>query len=254
MKFNLKARLALAAIFTVTGYLNSNAQTTAKKITTRPVAWYNYLNTLELSARSFITTQLSERTYLDNGHQAQALVWSKINHTLGEHWDAGLGFAYFLTRSFDPASTNTLSVPELRPFEEFNYKQKINKIALNHRYRIEERYVRKTENDKLTDGYNFSFRFRYQFNVDYNLFKSKDNTRSFSIKAGDEIIINAGRHIINNMFDQNRIFVSLNYQPVNNVSVELGYMNAFQERSSGNQYYNANIYRLSVFHKIRLYK
>lgn len=233
---------------------NTFAQSTTKKVTTRPLAWYNYLNILQLSPKATITTQVGERQFLDNGHHYQIVAWSKFNYSLGSNWDAGIAFAYVTSKTFNPASTSSLSVPELRPFEELNYKQKISRINIVHRYRLEERYIRKTENDKLIDGYNFNFRFRYQLTFEYNLYKSKDNNRAFSIRAGDEIILNAGKTITHNVFDQNRIFASLYYQPSKHVAMELGYMNAFQERSSGMDYYKSNIYRLSVFHTIRLYR
>ena len=254
VKLPLVSKLSLSALLAITVGFSSFAQTTAKKITTRPVAWYGYINSLQLSPKWTLTTDIGERNYIDNGKQAQFLIRSKVNYVLGQNWDAGIGFAYFETKTFDPASTSTLGVPELRPFQEFNNKQKFNKITLSHRYRIEERYFKKTASDKLIDGYNFNFRFRYMFTFEYNLYKSKDNKKSFGIKAGDEIMVNAGKNIVNNMFDQNRLFAAVNYQPVNNLSFEIGYMNSFQEKSSGTQFNNANIYRLSIFHKIKLYK
>ena len=104
------------------------------------------------------------------------------NYNLGQNWTAGTGFAYVSSKTFDPASTSTLAVPELRPFQELSYKQKFDKITFSHRYRIEERFVRKTASDKLVDGYNFNFRFRYQFGFDYNLYKSKDNNKSLNLR------------------------------------------------------------------------
>lgn len=254
MSSDFVLKFILASIFAAIANFSSYAQTTVKKITTRPIAWYGYINTLQLSSNWFITSDIGERHFIDNGRQSQFLIRSKINYTIGQNWDAGIGFAYFNTRTFDPASTSTLAVPELRPFQEFNNKQKFNKITISHRYRIEERYFRKTSDDKLIGGYNFNFRFRYMLTFDYNLYKSKDNSRSFSIKGGDEIMLNAGKNIVNNMLDQNRVFVALNYQPINNFSFEMGYMNSFQQRSSGKDFNNGNIYRLSVFHKIKLYK
>jgi len=86
------------------------------------------------------------------------------------------------------------------------------------------------------------------------LYKPANKNQALSVKTGDEILLNAGKSIVHNVFDQNRIFVSLNYQFSNNLSAEAGYMNAYQERSSGTQFNNSNIYRFSIFHKLKLYK
>ena len=250
----LLPKLILVSMLIAACTFSSSAQPNEKKITTRPMAWYGYLNTLQLSPKWSVTSDIGLRNYLDNGHQSQFLMRSKINYELGQNWNAGIGFAYFETTTSDPTSTSTLRVPELRPFQEFNNKQKFNKITFSHRFRIEERYLRKTVNDKLIDKYNFNFRFRYQFGFDYNLYKSKDNKQSLNLKLANELMVNAGKNIVSNLFDQNRIYAGLNYQPINNLSIELGYMNLFQEKSSGTQFNQGNIIRLSIFQKIKLYK
>lgn len=254
MKQTLSSKFVLTTILFSACYFSSLAQTTGKKITTRPVSWNSYFNTLQLSSKWSITSDISERFFLDNGKQYQFFLRSMANYNLGQNWTAGAGFAYIKSRTFDPASTSTLAVPELRPFQELSYKQKFDKITLSHRYRIEERYFRKTASDKLIDGYNFNFRFRYQFAFDYNLYKSKDNTQSLNLRATDEIMLNAGKNIVNNMFDQNRITIGLNYQPLKNLNLQLDYMYGFQERSSGSQFNHADVIRLQIFQRIKLYK
>ena len=103
---------------------------------------------------------ISERHFFNNGKQLQITLQSKINYTLGQNWNPGIGFAYFLFNFFDPALTSTLTVPELRPLEGFNINQQIHRFTITHRYRIEEWYFRKVANNKLVNGYNFNFRFR----------------------------------------------------------------------------------------------
>ncbi len=247
-------KLFFAALPVLIVNLSSSAQTTGKKTTTRPLLWLGYTNTLQLSSKWSLTSDIGERRYIDNGHQSQFLIRSKVNYSLGQNWDAGIGFAYFQNTTSDPLSTSTLAVPELRPFEEFNYKQKFNRFAFSHRFRVEERYFRKTANDQLVDGYNFNFRFRYQLGFDCNLYTSKGKSQALSFKAADEVMVNAGKNIVSNMFDQNRLYLGFNYQPINNLSFEFGYMNLFQEKSSGTQFNQGNIIRFSVFQKIKLYK
>ena len=101
------------------------------------------------------------------------------------------------------------------------------------------------------DGYNFNFRFRYQLTADYIVFKSKDKKQSVSLRAADEIMVNAGKNIVYNMFDQNRIYGAVLYQPVRDFTFELGYMYLFQQRSSGSQYLHGDIIRLNILHRIQ---
>jgi hypothetical protein len=65
-------------------------------------------------------------------------------------------------------------------------------------------------------------------------------------------MLQAGKGIVYNVFDQNRAYVALNFEPVKYVSLEAGYMNLFQERSTGKDFYSRHIFRFSVFTKIVL--
>lgn len=250
MRQNLFTAIVLTAGFLSIGFFSGSAQSTEKKITSRPYAWYSYINSLQLAPKWLLSNDISERHFLDNGNQLQFTLRSKINYTLGENWNAGIGFAYFLSNTFDPASTSTLGVPELRPFQEFNNNQKLNRFTINHRYRIEERYFRKVVNDKLVNGYNFNFRFRYKFEVEYRFYQSTNNAQSLSFKAGDEIMLNAGKNIVKNTFEQNRINTAISYQASNNFTFDLGYTYGFQQRYSGD-YNEANIFRFTILHKVK---
>ena len=248
------SKLITAIILFIAFSYSSFAQTTEKKITSRTYGWFSYFNTLQLSSKWSITTDFSERFFFDNGNQFQNFYRSMANVNLGQNWVAGAGFAYVRSRTFDPASTSTLAVPELRPYQEFSYRQKLTKVSFSHRYRIEERFIHKTANGELTEGYNFNFRFRYQFAFDYNLYKSKDNSRILNLRSADEVMFNAGKSIVNNPFDQNRFTVGLNYQPVKNLNVQLDYMYIFQQRSTAGLYNHGDVVRLQVFQRIDLHK
>ena len=254
MKITFLPKLGVAVLLFTTLNNSSFAQTTGKKITTRPFSWNSYFNTLQFSPKWSLTSDVSERFFLDGGKQYQFFLRTQANVNLGQNWSAGVGFAYVRSHTSDPASTSTLAVPELRPYEELAYKQKFNKITLSHRYRIEERYFHKTASDKLVDGYNFNFRFRYQFGFDYNLYTSKGKSQMLNFKAADEVMVNAGKNIVTNMFDQNRFIVGFNYQPVKDFNVQLDYMYIFQQRSTAPLYNHFDVVRLQIFQRINLNK
>lgn len=250
MRQNFFSVIILTTAFLSVCFFSGSAQTAQKKITSRPYGWYTYANTLQLAPKWLLSSDVSERHFFDNGKQLQFTLRSKIIYTLGQNWNAGIGFAYFLSNTFDPASTSTLAVPELRPFQEFNNTQHLHRFTISHRYRIEERYFRKVVNDKLANGYNFNFRFRYKFEVEYPLYQSVNKVQSLSFKAGDEIMLNAGNNIVLNTFEQNRVNTAISYQASSNFTFDLGYTYSFQQRRSGD-YNEANILRFTIQHKIK---
>lgn len=229
-------------------------QTNSKQITHQQLIWYGYFNTIEFPNKLFLTTEIQERRFLNPGKQHQYLTRMHLHYKASNGWDAALGFTYFLQSPQDPYSTSHLTVPELRPHIEFNYKQSTGKITVSHRYKAEWRFFHNTSNGELTEGYWDYFRFRYRIGLDFTLLKKESRNQFLKLKINDEIHINAGSAIIKNVFDQNRVYIGLNYQLNKALSLELGYLNWFQQRTSGDQFYNRNIARITIFHKIILNK
>ena len=66
----------------------------------------------------------------------------------------------------------------------------------------------------------------------------------------DELMINVGNNIIYNLFDQNRIYLGMEQSFSKTISAELGYLYWFQQRSSGNQFFDRDIIRFTLLHRI----
>ena len=66
-------------------------------------------------------------------------------------------------------------------------------------------------------------------------------------------MFNFGKKIIKNTFDQNRIYAAIHYGLNSNLAFELGYLNSFQRRANGIDYFNRDIIRFSIFHKFKIY-
>ena len=148
-----------------------------------------------------------------------------------------------------------ITVPELRPHIEFNQRQKLRRVSIEHRYKMEARFFHQTDLAKTTleDGFYFgNFRFRYRLQVVIPLIKYK-NEGALKLKISDEILLNAGHNIVLNTFDQNRIYVGINTDVTKNISFEVGYLNWFQQRPTGN-FYHRHILAFGIFHKVNIQK
>jgi hypothetical protein len=89
--------------------------------------------------------------------------------------------------------------------------------------------------------------------LECSLIKSKTKNHDLSLKLSDGVYINSNGAIIYNTFDQNRFYAALNYHLIKNLSVELGYINLFQQRSSGDEYLKRNIANLAINHRIKMH-
>ena len=227
-----------------------------KQVAHQSQYWIRYYGKYNLSSSWDINLEIEDRRFFKNNRQANwVLPRVIVGRKLGAGWSAGVGFTYYNSSNpADPSVPVAVTIPELRPHEELSYKQKVKNLTISHRFKLEERWTRNISSDKLTAGYKFTARFRYQFQLQYPIVKRATSVGNLDAKVSDEILLNIGRSIVQNTFDQNRAYIALNYGISNNFQAELGYMNYFQERSSGTQYYNRDIARLTIYHTINFYK
>lgn len=227
-----------------------SAQTVEKKINKQSFSLFSLSSTFQVSPKWSIMSDVQERNFITPIKQNQLSLRTQVQYNLGHDWTAAGGTSYVLTRAGDPTSLSTLVIPEIRINQDLNYKQKFSSFSFGHRYRMEERFIRKTMNDTLIEGHKFIERLSYTLSFEFNLLRSKNKFRSLAFKASDGIFINASKQIVYNTFDQNRFYTGLNYQMYKNISIEMGYINIFQQRSSGNEFYNRNIASFSISHKM----
>ncbi|RXR21345.1 DUF2490 domain-containing protein [Flavobacterium amnicola] len=225
-----------------------------KNIEKQQLIWYGYYNTLKFNEKWSLLSEIQERQFYNPTAQHQLVFRSYLERKLIGNWNASAGVTYFLQNPNNPESESNLTVPELRPDLGFNNKQKLSFITINHRYKAEARFFHDVKNGKLVDGFRFSnFRFRYQLGLDFPLWKKKEKEKII-LKLKDEIMFNVGSKIVKNTFDQNRVYLALNYKFNDSYAIEMGCMDWFQQQKTGVDFYNRDILRFSVFHTIDLKK
>ncbi len=225
-----------------------------KKVENQQLIWYGYYNSLKFNENWSLNSEIQERQFYNPTAQHQLVFRSNLERKLIADWKVSAGMTLFLQNPNNSNSESKLTVPELRPDVGFSNKQKLGFITINHKYKAEARFFHNIENQELVGGYRFShFRLRYQLGLDFPIWKKEGNEKLI-FKVKDEIMLNVGSKIVKNTFDQNRIYVALNYKLNKSYAVELGYMNWFQQQKSGTDFYNRDILRLSIFHTIDLKK
>jgi hypothetical protein len=225
-----------------------------KNVENQQLLWYGYYNKLQINQNWVLNSEVQERHFYQPLVQHQLVFRTNLDRRILDDINVSLGFVVFLQSPNDPESESTLMVPELRTDFGFNAKKKYKYFNVNQRFKVEARFFHQTENNELVGGYQFSnFRMRYQLGLDIPLIKKQD-AEKLILKIKDEVMFNFGKNIVKNVFDQNRIYIGLNYPMNKNLAFEAGYLNWFQQRPSGTDFYNRDIIRFSVFHTINLKK
>jgi Protein of unknown function (DUF2490) len=223
-----------------------------KSVSTQHLVWYTYLQNLQLNNRLTLQTDIQERHFIVPLKQSQFVVRATLKTLVGSNWDIGPGFCVFVTNTY-PGTDYDLQVPELRPYLEINNKQQAKIVTVYHRYRLEARFLQNTKGAGLAEGFSFnSMRFRYQLGADFPLYKPKTEKHALKLRLIDELMLNFGGKVRYNLFDQNRLQGALQYAPIPALAIEAGYIHWFQQRASGDAYFNRHILRVGLVHNLKL--
>ncbi|MFE3868893.1 DUF2490 domain-containing protein [Flavobacterium sp. LS2P90] len=228
------------------------AQTEKKNIDHQSILWTRYYNQLLLSEKWSLHSEFDNRLFLKPVQENLYVIRIQGRYKINAHLETGAGFAYFSVDTQVPEINNDFKIPEYRGQQDLTWKQNAGKITFNQRFQLEERFIHNANKVELLPGTTFSWRFRYRLLADYTFWKKEKQL--LKAVVSDEIMFNFGKKIINNTFDQNRIYAAIHYGLNSNLAFEIGYLNSFQRRASGIDYFNRDIIRFSIFHKIKISK
>lgn len=224
-----------------------------RSVETQQILWLGYYQKAQLSKHWALHTELEGRWFMGSGRQHQWVAPRVHLHYLSRGGaDIAAGAAYFLQALPQNDEPLQLVRPEIRPHQELTLRQPLGKLRLEHRYRVEERFVRAVKEGALADGWDFTWRFRYRAQLLVPL--APGHRLNPTIKVYDEILLNAGKAVQQNFFDQNRIGATLSLTLSKHFATELGYLNWYQQRPAGSAFYNRHIFRFTVVHNLSLLK
>ena len=144
-----------------------------------------------------------------------------------------------------PKAGNETWSNENRIYQQWSASHNEGIVKVLHRIRTEERWMDVIEDDKKTGDRQLSFRLRYLASFEIQVFQNK---KSPSIVVSDEVMVQFGKNIALNTFDQNRFFLGLKMTIKPDLTFDIGYMNILQQKSSGYQYDLSNVFRLFFYY------
>ncbi|MBT8302311.1 MAG: DUF2490 domain-containing protein [Maribacter sp.] len=222
-----------------------------KNVTYGNQQWLQYYNQTKLNDNWALLFDVGYRWKDGFQESTQYIVRAGIGYNINSDIRVSSGLAHL---GF--YSSNELKIVEFRPYQEILVKNQLSKISLNHRFRIEERFFNPVINGEIQTPNTFNFRFRYALMLSIPLFRlSKEKTdKVFLINIGDEIFINAGKSVVNNIFDQNRFIVSPSFRLNESLTLSLTWSSLFASTSSQASYNYTNVFWLQIKHELDIRK
>ena len=185
--------------------------------------WFIYFGNQAIDKKWNWHNEVQYRNYNLAGDTQQLLLRTGIGYNLTDNNNnLLLGYAYINSKNYVGDGDDKISSDENRIYQQFITRQNFGRIYIQHRYRVEERFLKD----------DFQMRFRYFLALNVPLNKPTMEDKAFYISAYNEIFINAQSPA----FDRNRIYGALGYVINKNFKIEAGFMRQIQEKSGRNQF------------------
>lgn len=136
-------------------------------------------------------------------------------------------------------------VNEDRAYGQLAYSSRLGKFSLLHRFRHEHRWRESVVADSLPNKTLFSTRLRYLISLTYPVFRNPALPQAC---LANELLVQFGKPIVNNTFDQLRLFAGIRQTLGKGWSYDFGYMMLYQQRTSGYQFDRNHTLRLFFYY------
>lgn len=185
--------------------------------------WFLYFGNQAINKKWNWHNEVQYRNYNFAGDLQQLLLRTGIGYNLTENNNnLLLGYGYINSENYISGTDQKASVNEHRIYQQFITKQNFGRVYIQHRYRVEERFI---EDD-------FKMRFRYFLSLNVPITKKTMENNAIYLSAYNEIFLNAESPT----FDRDRVYGALGYVLNKNFKFELGYMSQIQDKSSRGQF------------------
>lgn len=185
--------------------------------------WFIYFGNQQVNKKWNWWNEVQYRNYNFAGDLEQLLLRTGVGYNLSENNNnLLLGYAFIYGEPYIANTEEKRSTREHRIYQQFITRQKFGRVNIQHRYRLEERFL---END-------FRMRFRYFLSLNIPINKPALEKNAFYISAYNEIFL----HLDKPVFDRDRVYGALGYVINNNFRAEFGMMTQIQETKSRAQF------------------
>lgn len=209
-----------------TGLCNNSFSQEQRLADNNVIGWFVYTGTFKVKPKLSIHTEYQWRRVNAVKDWQQSLFRAGINYAIRKDISLNAGYAFVETFPYGDYP-NATAFPEHRIFEQVMIANPLGKLTLSHRFTLEQRFVGKVSflNQQKEVDHVFLNRARYRIRAEIPLHKKTGINNSWSIAFQDELFIGWGKNIGANVFDQNRIALTLGRRISPLIKLEGGYLN-----------------------------
>jgi hypothetical protein len=192
------------------------------------VGWYNAFGTFHISKRISLWLEYQWRREDIITSWQQSLARTGVQYHFKNDVSVLAGYGYIITYPYGDYPAGPYPIPEHRIFEQVIWNGAIGRLGLNHRLRLEQRFLGKVDQKAAAyavNDYTYLNRVRYQLKGSIPLNHKSMQDKTWYLAPFDELFIGFGKNVNQNIFDQNRMGLLAGYKFSNMLRIEAGYFN-----------------------------
>lgn len=200
--------------------------------------WLMFFNQTRLHKNWSIHTEVQYRSFEIIPNTEQLLLRGGINFHINNSTLLSAGYANVTNYAFDKEQMQGIQASENRTWQQFIVRNNLGRCFLEHRYRLEQRWIQSNNNNRYLD------RIRYLLRVTVPLNKKEMEKKTIFLSFYNEVFI----HFSATPFDRNRLYGALGYQFLKNANIQIGYL-AQSVGQTTRQYFQTAIFYNIDFRK-----
>lgn len=238
-------RIYVAIVLLHSLIANGDGQALQKNITKNTQTWVSANTNIYLNTHWYLLADIHVRE--NNFFQSNSFIFGRIGlgYQINKQLSVAVGYGNLLAAP--TVSGWRTKADEDRIYQQIQWSNSYKKLTLVNRIRNEQRWQSIIINDEATGENKFSNRVRYLLGGTLSIFK---NHYAPQLVVSDEILLQFGKKIVYNTFDQNRLFIGIKQKISPGFAFDLGYMNVFQQRSNGSSYFINHTFRLFFYYTL----
>jgi hypothetical protein len=216
--------------------------------TSNNFVWINNFVNVKATERILTTGEYQFRrtNYIENWQQS--LLRFTLQYKLPERINIGGGYGWIESFSYGEFGNSSLKPTlEHRLFQQITKDDNAGRVAINHRFRLEQRFVGVNDlnyqdlDKRIIEDWRYTNRFRYQLKTNIPLNNKIIDNKTLYASFYNEIFIGFGKNVRRNVFDQNRTGLLAGYRFNNYFNLEGGYF--LMTLQQANQIQNKDVYQ-----------
>jgi hypothetical protein len=199
-------------------------------------AWVTYLGNHKLTDKFSLHTEYQWRRANGFENWQQSLARIGIDYSINQGLTVTAGYGWVVTYPYgEQPISHTFN--EHRIWQQVNAKSKYGRFELQHRYRLEQRFLEnyiRNQNGTFSKGTDlFRQRVRYRAMVLVPLSRKEMLDNTLFLNLNNELFLGFGKGIGKNILDQNRMNFAFGWRFNKDFNVQIGYLNQFVVKSDG---------------------